>query len=1217
MPDTLTVPDEALLSVPDSAFGLTVPDEAVSSPTDSPNVAGAKAAWQAVQKPLIPLPEAPSGPALKAAFPFLGDKTAAAISGIDAAVLDFAGGLESPLGLATMGAAGAAKIGTGAVKVVSGLAAKAGAAYFGYEAAKNIGPQIVTSEEAFKAGDIAGGIRAALGAATSAVIAPTIAGHLAAPLTRPAPLVPFVQETARAMGTPVVPRGTTLEAAAAPLTAAAVRELPPVIGEIKTPEAPIAEDMGAVLLDAHEMAGAKVDSLAGFTDTEREIMRGKLEDWVREEAEKFKAANGTLDGFLPEVVIKTRVNSAIDFVRAQKRGGGTGTVPLDQPTEAGTVGDTVAAADEGPAQAMQRSEIMQAWGKAVQSLTADEQAAVHESLAGGGVSLDSGIADKIGKAMRGMGISDLSLAGPGGTVPADVGAAKSELNQLADSLPAAASAGRTGKSTVIPDVVVAIKTGLSKAQDAFHAGVAFLKGPPEFTDMQRAIGIWSRMRQESGRDVYFAWKKVQRTMPDTAQREAIGAYVDAGGDKALMTRAAAELPERYARNYTRALALTPDEIKVAENTRNYFDARLENAKAAGILEHGVENYIRRVFEKDSEWKDAKLAELRFLSTGKPGFARQRVFETDVDAAKAGLKPVQDFAQRVLIYDQELNRAIADRQFVKSLMARKMEDGRPMIDVAGTGTKIEGAEGDAILIKPQFKPSDIENPANNRTDYRDFNHPAFRKWKWVVDQDGTPVMVQGDVLVHPEAYKQMQKLLERSAVKAHPIAGPLLKISSGLKQTMLDLSGFHQVQIGVHALEHRVVPSQTIGNLIPIDLKNHVHQGLVEHGLTIFEESGFADFSEGLHGNSLIKKIPGIGPMADAYHNWLFKEFIPTVKMTMAVHALERNRAAYPKLDEDQLLRLTAEQSNAAFGGQNWKMLGRSETEVDLMRLAFLAPDFLVSRAKFVGQAGKPLGREQLTALFLGAAALYTTARVANQIVSGNPHWEKDNAFSVVYNNHAYGLRTVQGDILHLLEAPGTFWYHRVNPLVVQPLIELLTGRNYFGAKVTPVEVGLEMLKKPIPISLAGLVGGKDQSLLESALNAFGIQTKRFSASTLAYQMAADWKEKNKIKGDPGEFIYDPKKDPLHSLKSALQYQDTAKAGEELAKVVESGDYTMAKLNSYFSRYRNAPFTGSRSNDAKFIASLNEGEKKTVEEAQAQRRKIFEDFQAAKSLMPVK
>ena len=491
-----------------------------------------------------------------------------------------------------------------------------------------------------------------------------------------------------------------------------------------------------------------------------------------------------------------------------------------------------------------------------------------------------------------------------------------------------------------------------------------------------------------------------------------------------MLRAIAETDPKYEPGYQRALNILqndPELLRVAENIQNYFETRLQDAIDAGILEDGIENYIHRMYVKDSAWKEGVIAELRAgVYTGRPSFAMQRVFQYDFEAEKAGYSPVKDFATRVGEYDVALNKAIADRQFVREIIGGKdpqggrvagwqMPDGLPAFAPGGTAVKIGGVGTDAaILIKPQARVGDISVTADGRP-YIPYDHPALRKWRWVeTDAEGTPIMVQGSLYVHPDALKSINAVFGKSILRHSALGRGALAVSSTIKQTMLDLSGFHPVQITVHGWEHRAdVPftrwtSKLTGrNFKEIDLTDPVQRSLVSHGLQIADHAGHQLFGEGLSGGgpSLFRFVPWAGPKLQAYNHWLFSDYIPRLKMEMAQHALERNRAAYKgdlasgKMTEDQLLHMTANQANAAFGELNYEMMGRNKTTQDMLRLSLLAPDFLEARARFAGQAAKTAvggyGREQLLALGFGAATLYITARILNQMINGQAHWSRN------------------------------------------------------------------------------------------------------------------------------------------------------------------------------------------------------------------------------------
>src|SRR4029077_6570362 len=97
-----------------------------------------------------------------------------------------------------------------------------------------------------------------------------------------------------------------------------------------------------------------------------------------------------------------------------------------------------------------------------------------------------------------------------------------------------------------------------------------------------------------------------------------------------------------------------------------------------------------------------------------------------------------------------------------------------------------------------------------------------------------------------------------------------------------------------------------------------------------------------------------------------------LKMKMALEAYDRNMSRYgpdtkTAFTPDQIAELTASQANAAFGEMNYKLLGRSPTTQDFLKLTVLAPDFLEARTRFIAQALKPYGKEQRAALFVMGA----------------------------------------------------------------------------------------------------------------------------------------------------------------------------------------------------------------------------------------------------------
>jgi hypothetical protein len=223
---------------------------------------------------------------------------------------------------------------------------------------------------------------------------------------------------------------------------------------------------------------------------------------------------------------------------------------------------------------------------------------------------------------------------------------------------------------------------------------------------------------------------------------------------------------------------------------------------------------------------------------------------------------------------------------------------------------------------------------------------------------------------------------------------------------------------------------------------------------------------------------------------------------MGKEALERNKKRYgKKLSEDQIYELTANQANAAFGELNYKWLGRNPTIQDILRLSFLAPDFLEARARFAGQGAKPYGREQSAALIRGALLMAVPAAIFNMIMNdGEAHLDKP--FTAVIGGKQIALRTVPGDIIHLFSNPASFVYWRLNPVTIRTVMEAAYGRDAQGRKRTAKEQFEDFFTTFIPIPLQGLVKDSGRTLWESFAQSIGVNV--FKNRSKAEKMISDY-----------------------------------------------------------------------------------------------------------------
>ena len=664
-----------------------------------------------------------------------------------------------------------------------------------------------------------------------------------------------------------------------------------------------------------------------------------------------------------------------------------------------------------------------------------------------------------------------------------------------------------------------------------------VKSPPKWTTFTEALGKFGGQIQMGNLEMARYAKKLKNRVPDKISREAIVNYLQADGDMAILAdrqvlTAANPKTKHLAEGYARARKLTPKQLKVAAEVNDYYDKRLQEAIDVDMLDAGVENYVNQLWARENPISAKLKGE---ILSGKlqpnPSLIRKRIFESYFEGEQAGYAPKnKDVGFLITAYDQAFNKAIASRAFIKSLNEKMASDGRPLTHPSGMGIPIpkEGIS-ETVLIKPRLKPEEFG-------DYQPINHPALRKWKWAAGVEGqginpitgeamttkTPIYLQGDLLVHPEIYKHLKNVLSTSALRQSPIGKAALTVVQSLKGTLLSLSGFHQTHVAQHALTHKVNPF----NAPEIDLTKPLTRSLIEHGVSVADYASMDLFSEGMASSGLINKLPGIGPMMQKYTEYLFKSYIPRLKMEMATQAYGRNKARYGKeLTDDQIQFLTGQQANAAFGELNYDMMGRNKTFQDVMRLVLLAPDFLEARARFTGQAVKPYGHEQfMAAAVRGALGMYTGARVINAIFNdGDPKWDK--MFNVVIGGREYSIRSIQGDVQHLFNDPRSFVYHRMNPTTVRTAIEYLTSRDAFGRYRDIEDQSGDFIKAHIPIPIQGTIKSSDKKIWQSMLNSTGVTS--YEAKT-AFDRAVQ-EEKGK------KFVATPLKSERDRMKLVAEY----------------------------------------------------------------------------------
>lgn len=760
------------------------------------------------------------------------------------------------------------------------------------------------------------------------------------------------------------------------------------------------------------------------------------------------------------------------------------------------------------------------------------------------------------------------------------------------------------------------------------------------TDFRRSILNWSAKLQRSFGEAASAQKEIQSRVKDPIRRDGITNWIQAGGDRAILSQRLAATrtwrdpttgrPHPQAKQliagYEAALNLTPDELAVAAEAKTAYDDLGTRGQTYDVLKTFKDNYVTQIWNLKRSPKAVGVGGSLMLKD-RFKFSKASTFPTFFDGEQAGYVPMtKDISKLLPVYLHEMNSVIAARQLVEQMSKGKASDGLPLLAPRGVGVQVHGPKGQATLVMP-----DVPTDKLNRYVVIE-NQPALHEWRWVSkDAAGNPVFNRSDLMVHPEVADHFKNVLGRSAIREwytsktsaaaeipKALARGLDLAQSETKRLMLGvLTPFHQVQEGTHAIGHRVNP---FFNNPKIDLVNDPAQmDAARHGLMLLPDRTSANqFMEGFKQSALVTKIPGLGTLANHYSDYLFHEYIPGIKYKTYQAILNRNTHLYDaelttgKATLADVKILSAEQANAAYGHLNYADLGRNPTIMHLMRLGLLAPDFLEARARFAGQAikgvtGAKIGREQLIALATLAVAQATLAWTAAKITGGT--WDEKDPFTFHVGNRKFTMRSVPEDLYRAVKDTRAFWYARLNPIIGRGLIQYGSGTDWRGQKVTAGQTTKELLTQPVPLALRPLVGlgNTPLSAWEEISGAVGLKISRYSTANDIYKMAHDWMANSadpKIKAAEERYRKSTFPDSDYKpLREALVKNDMAGAQTAYDHLVQTRTPKVVEHTMQHSR----PFTGTPATEAKFKQSLTEDQKMLYERAQQERQENYKKF----------
>lgn len=667
--------------------------------------------------------------------------------------------------------------------------------------------------------------------------------------------------------------------------------------------------------------------------------------------------------------------------------------------------------------------------------------------------------------------------------------------------------------------------------------------------------------------------------PDFKKLSVLGELTNEGFQKKYTAAEKAELLSHYEKAMDLSDEQKAFADKLKDSFNQDAERAYQHGVIREFLDHYITNQYR---PEDIEGNAAisKLkhqSNMGAFDTNLP-YAKHRIYQTEFEAEMLGRKPVttrkftglnpmgveegMNPLETAAKYRHDLNRVIASRNFLEAIRDKNLRasDGRALVALAGNGKVLGEESGNPMVaVNPRsmrspmiadslakellasgemkqlidqgkvvrFEDRKNFDPAGNpqeptpqfgwsHGDYAAIDHPSMRGWNYVTqDTAGKPVFMQGELRVHPEAEKFLRTAIgaDKSIVRQLPGGTLALKGGAEAKHLLLSLSPFHIVQEGLRAVMTGINPfSAKFADV----LNDTELQAGLKHGLTLYKDyRGLDDYTEGIGGNSaIINRVPGLRNLQAGMQKFLFEDYIPSLKARAYKALVDRYRRAgsiNPMSD-------AAAHTNEVFGGLNYKLLGRSTSTQDMMRLGLLAPDWLESEVRFLkrsiggsGMAGMKVAMQDNARI---AAYTFAAARVLNMLVSGKPHAEAP--FGVVQESKngkedvVYSFRTLPTDLMHAASDPVAFVRGRLNPLTARTAAEAIQGRDEFGRRVPAGQQIADLAKNITPIAaqsgIRRMFGGvPDLSNPQQVAKAAGASVYKYrtEAEKAAMQLASD------------------------------------------------------------------------------------------------------------------
>lgn len=474
----------------------------------------------------------------------------------------------------------------------------------------------------------------------------------------------------------------------------------------------------------------------------------------------------------------------------------------------------------------------------------------------------------------------------------------------------------------------------------------------------------------------------RRAVKDPTAQSAIYFYNAVGGDVAKLRSYLTNKDVRldpYRSALQKALNLSPAEMEWAVKLRDAYDALGDYSRSLGTINHVRDNYTNKLYVTEKPAKNFVQSDAYRSGLSKStGHSKPVTYANALDAvlgldangnevSATGKKLASTSAfDNFQILNSEMARANTNAKFREAMQRTGLGSEVPASHIPEGYSALEGMDRDIPI------PTHESLTAPKGT------------FKWNQPNEDGAMVLHKRFVVPEGIVKGLAALTDADFAKRIGLLRKLDKYQGIVKTIDLSYSAFHHLALASQILYQSKYGFDLVRNARQLrewaksGEMDKLEQDFTRHtGMTTRVESNQDILRDLTSGDDVLARamnLPGIKQVAAGSKmstDFLFDKIQRNLKVIDYANKSAKWIREHPKATDRELIeakRSIASEINAAYGGLNWRALGVTRSQLSLLRLILLSPDWTLSNGILLGKAvsGGPGGKAAKSHLITAA-----------------------------------------------------------------------------------------------------------------------------------------------------------------------------------------------------------------------------------------------------------